>query len=116
MDKYGSHVLDTIFTSASLDTRTWICEELVEAGPLLSTSFHAGFVRRNCAVDLFRKRREEWVVYQRALVKELKTRKGASSRSTGCNDGKGDVATVLGKRKGGSGAIDEIDDIFRAKK
>lgn len=89
----------------------WICEELAEAGPALSASFHAGFVRRNCAVDLFKRRREEWNVHQLALIKDQKARKSSRSSSSRCKDGEGGVTTA----KGGGG-MDEIDDIFAAKK
>jgi nucleolar protein 9 len=106
-DKFGSHVLDTIFAVSSLDTRTWICEELLLAAPSLTHSFHATFVLRNCALDLFKRRREEWNVYQRGLIKDRKAvSKSASSA----------LKSSSSSKKNRKKQDDEIDDIFASKK
>lgn len=50
--------------------KTSICEELLaEKG--LGDNFHARFVVRNCALEVFGKRRDEWIKYQTNKGKEL---------------------------------------------
>ena len=110
IDKFGSHVLDTIFTFSNLETREWICHELLDAihspsNTGIQSSFHAGFVIRNCQVDLFKRRKDEWMVYQRAQIKERKKEKGGKKEEDG-------IEVKEEKKKKGDKKKDEIDLIF----
>jgi hypothetical protein len=69
-DKYASHFVDVCFKNSNLTLKTMICEELLaEKG--LGDNFHARFVVRNCALEVFGKRRNEWIKYQNNKDKEV---------------------------------------------
>ncbi|KAI8922968.1 armadillo-type protein [Entophlyctis helioformis] len=68
-DKYGSHLVDKCWAVSNMDMRETIAQELADKMTSLAANFHAKFILRNCKVELYKKRRDEWVERQQAEIK-----------------------------------------------
>jgi hypothetical protein len=45
---------------------------LADSYQKLANSFHGKFILRNCQIDLFKRRKDEWVNHQKGLKREKK--------------------------------------------
>lgn len=61
MDKYGSHVIEKLWKLSPLAAKNTIMEELAESKEKLESSPHGRLVVRNCRLDQFIRKREDWV-------------------------------------------------------
>lgn len=61
MDKYGSHVIEKLWKLSPLATKNIMMEELAESKEKLESSPHGRLVIRNCRLDQFIRKREDWV-------------------------------------------------------
>jgi nucleolar protein 9 len=61
MDKYGSHVVEKLWKLSPLPAKNIMMEELAESKEKLESSPHGRLVVRNCRLDQFIRKREDWV-------------------------------------------------------
>lgn len=61
MDKYGSHVVEKLWKLSPIAAKNTIMEELAESKEKLESSPHGRLVVRNCRLDQFIRKREDWV-------------------------------------------------------
>ena len=61
MDKYGSHVIEKLWKLSPLPAKNTMMEELAESKEKLESSPHGRLVIRNCRLDQFIRKREDWV-------------------------------------------------------
>lgn len=61
MDKYGSHVVEKLWKLSPLANKNTIMEELAQSKEKLESSPHGRLVVRNCRLDQFIRKREDWV-------------------------------------------------------
>ncbi|KAJ3052582.1 Nucleolar protein 9 [Rhizophlyctis rosea] len=66
-DKYGSHMVDKCWAVADLKLKEEIAAELLEQESKLLQNFHGKFVHRNCKIDNFKRRRNEWIDSQSGI-------------------------------------------------
>ncbi|KAJ3340573.1 Nucleolar protein 9 [Kappamyces sp. JEL0680] len=79
-DKYASHFVDKCWTASNIDLKTQIAQEMANSYQTLYNNFHGKFILRNCGIELFKRRREEWVSHQKGLRKEKKERNSAKPK------------------------------------
>ena len=60
-NKFGSHVVDCCWAVAPVKTKEWIAAELLAEENTLRTSHFGKFVLRNCKIDYFKRKKDEWV-------------------------------------------------------
>lgn len=75
LDKYGSHFVDKCWLACNLELKTIIAQELADQHTKLSANFHAKFILRNCGIELFRRRKDEWTNHQKGIKREKKEAK-----------------------------------------
>lgn len=61
MDKSGSHVLDQLFVSSSVETKAIIAEAVLSVEKALSSIHHGKFVLTNLRIAEFRRNKESWM-------------------------------------------------------
>ena len=61
MDKYGSHVVEKLWKLSPLTAKNSMMEELAASKEKLESSQHGRLVVRNCRLDQFMRKREDWV-------------------------------------------------------
>lgn len=61
MDKYGSHVVEKLWKLSPLANKNTMMEELAQNKEKLESSPHGRLVVRNCRLDQFIRKREDWV-------------------------------------------------------
>ena len=72
-DKYGSHFVDKCFANSTIQEKELICAELADKLSSLVGNFHAKFILRNCGVELFKRRKDQWLAHQtKGQVKDSK--------------------------------------------
>jgi nucleolar protein 9 len=59
-DKYASHLIDKCWRVSSLELKELIAGELASQERALSDNTYGRFALRNCKIDLFKRRKEEW--------------------------------------------------------
>ena len=79
-DKYASHLIDKIWLVSKMEMKEQIAQEMCEKYSSLSNNFHGKLVLRNCRIELFKQRRDEWVRHEQIRcdggeTKALKKRK-----------------------------------------
>jgi len=70
LDKYGGHVVDKCWTVADLDMKERIAAELLDHEHSLSQSLYGRFILRNCKIDNFKRKREEWMERERGAQRK----------------------------------------------
>ncbi|KAI9599477.1 armadillo-type protein [Syncephalis fuscata] len=60
LDRYGGHILDKYWAVADISHKEVIAQELLAHEQTLYASVHGKFILRNCRIDLFKRRREQW--------------------------------------------------------
>lgn len=71
-DKYASHLVDKCWAACDMKQKISIAEELVEHEKELAPSFHGRFILRNCRIDQFKRRREDWIAKEEGARKKMK--------------------------------------------
>lgn len=61
MDKYGSHVVEKLWKLSALPVKNSMMEELAESKEKLESSQYGRLVVRNCRLDQFIRKREDWI-------------------------------------------------------
>jgi nucleolar protein 9 len=64
-DKYASHFVDKCFLNSKIEIKELVCTELLEKMATLLNNFHAKFILRNCGVDLFKRRKDQWLLHHK---------------------------------------------------
>lgn len=70
MDKYGSHIIDRCWTFADLKMKETIADELLMKEEELKESHYGHFVVRNCNLDHYKRKKEEWKQKEQAVEKK----------------------------------------------
>ncbi|KAJ2223356.1 Nucleolar protein 9 [Coemansia sp. RSA 485] len=70
MDKFGSHIFEKYWAIADLDFKETIIQNLVKSETQLQDSHSGRFVLRNCRVDQYKRRAEEWRERERGLERK----------------------------------------------
>ncbi|KAI8058172.1 armadillo-type protein [Syncephalis plumigaleata] len=70
LDRYGGHVLDRYWIVADLAHKETIAQELLAHEQTLYASMHGKFILRNCRIDQFKRRREQWRQQQQGQSKK----------------------------------------------
>ncbi|KAI8589602.1 armadillo-type protein [Geranomyces variabilis] len=60
-ERFGSHVVDKAWAVADIALKEKIAEDLLASYSKLSNDYFGKYVLRNCKIDSFKRRREEWV-------------------------------------------------------
>ncbi|KAJ3175941.1 Nucleolar protein 9 [Geranomyces variabilis] len=60
-ERFGSHVVDKAWAVADIALKEKIAEDLLTSYNKLSNDYFGKYVLRNCKIDSFKRRREEWV-------------------------------------------------------
>ncbi|RKP25432.1 hypothetical protein SYNPS1DRAFT_28838 [Syncephalis pseudoplumigaleata] len=60
LDRYGGHILDRYWAVADLAHKEMIAEELLAHEQTLYASMHGKFILRNCRIDQFKRKRDQW--------------------------------------------------------
>jgi nucleolar protein 9 len=72
VDKYGSRFFEKLWDQANLEMKDEILAELIKSKMKLQQSFVGKYIVRNTALELFEKRKDEWLNYQKGLNKARK--------------------------------------------
>ncbi|KAG0090636.1 Nucleolar protein 9 [Podila epicladia] len=70
LDKYGGHTVDKCWAVSDIDMKEKIATELLEHEQALSHSFHGKFILRNCKIDQFKRKKEEWVEREKGIERK----------------------------------------------
>ncbi|ORZ16727.1 armadillo-type protein [Lobosporangium transversale] len=100
LDRYGGHTVDKCWAVSDIDMKEKIATELLEHELELSQSFHGKFILRNCKIDQFKRKKEEW----------LEREKGIERKRDMFKDILGDavLATVQGKQTAAGSSTAEL--------
>ena len=69
-DKFGSHTLDSAWLHADVAMRETIAEELLAREGILRDSTYGRIALRNCKVDAYKAKREDWVDRERSIARK----------------------------------------------
>lgn len=69
-DKYASHLIDKCWRVSSLELKELIAGELAAQDRALSDNTYGRFALRNCKIDLFKRRRDEWKQIETGVEKK----------------------------------------------
>ncbi|GAB5586639.1 Nucleolar protein 9 [Umbelopsis nana] len=70
MDKFGSHLMDQCWKVADIDMKAKIAQDLVNHEFDLSKNFFGKYILRNCNIDHFKRKREEWVEREKGIERK----------------------------------------------
>ncbi|KAK9768120.1 Nucleolar protein 9 [Basidiobolus ranarum] len=70
MDKYGSHMVDKCWAVSDIELKEKIATELVLNEKVVASCFHGKFILRNCQIDQFKRKREEWVEKEKGVERK----------------------------------------------
>ncbi|KAG0294588.1 Nucleolar protein 9 [Dissophora globulifera] len=70
MDRYGGHTVDKCWAVSDIEMKEKIAQELLEHEHALSQSFHGKFILRNCKIDQFKRKKEEWVEREKGIERK----------------------------------------------
>ncbi|KNC97625.1 uncharacterized protein SPPG_07093 [Spizellomyces punctatus DAOM BR117] len=107
-NKYGSHVVDKCWAVADLALKEKMAEELVKSFDRLRNDHFGRFVARNCKLENFKRRREEWV--ERLAGVEKKKDMFGEFFDDADKQGKRVVASEQGPVDGTEGESKEVED------
>ncbi|KAI8905769.1 armadillo-type protein [Powellomyces hirtus] len=113
-DKFGSHVVDKCWAVADIGLKEKIAEDLLSNYNALSANHFGKFVLRNCKIESFKRKREEWVEKEmgierkRDMFKDFLGENGATDPNAALASGKGE--TKKGKKKA------EVDPLWTTHK
>jgi nucleolar protein 9 len=69
-DKYASHMIDKCWRVATLELKELIAGELAAHDRALADSTYGRFALRNCKIDLFKRRKNEWIELEKGIQKK----------------------------------------------
>ncbi|KAG0212562.1 Nucleolar protein 9 [Mortierella sp. NVP41] len=69
-DRYGGHTVDKCWAVSDIEMKEKIAAELLEHEQELSNNFHGKFILRNCKIDQFKRKREEWVEREKGIERK----------------------------------------------
>ncbi|KAJ3373809.1 hypothetical protein GGF31_008694 [Allomyces arbusculus] len=69
-DKFGSHIVDALWAMADLDAKDRIAADLLAHEKKVTGSRHGTFVWRNCGLEQYKKKRDEWMQRQQGIDKK----------------------------------------------
>ncbi|KAF9921745.1 Nucleolar protein 9 [Linnemannia zychae] len=69
-DRYGGHTVDKCWAVSDIEMKEKIAAELLEHEHELSQNFHGKFILRNCKIDQFKRKREEWVEREKGIERK----------------------------------------------
>ncbi|KAG0197554.1 Nucleolar protein 9 [Mortierella sp. GBA30] len=70
LDRYGGHTVDKCWAVSDIEMKEKIATELLEHEHALSQSFHGKFILRNCKIDQFKRKKEEWVEREKGIERK----------------------------------------------
>ncbi|KAF9414504.1 Nucleolar protein 9 [Podila epigama] len=70
LDRYGGHTVDKCWAVSDIEMKEKIASELLEHEQALSHSFHGKFILRNCKIDQFKRKKEEWVQREKGIERK----------------------------------------------
>ncbi|KAF9200721.1 Nucleolar protein 9, partial [Haplosporangium sp. Z 27] len=70
LDRYGGHTVDKCWAVSDIEMKEKIATELLEHEQELSQSFHGKFILRNCKIDQFKRKKEEWVEREKGIERK----------------------------------------------
>ncbi|ORX93043.1 ARM repeat-containing protein [Basidiobolus meristosporus CBS 931.73] len=70
MDKYGSHIVDKCWAVSDIELKEKIATELVLNEKAIAACFHGKFILRNCQIDQFKRKREEWIEKEKGVERK----------------------------------------------
>ncbi|KAI1321356.1 Nucleolar protein 9 [Mortierella claussenii] len=70
LDRYGGHTVDKCWAVSDIEMKEKIATELSEHEQALSQSFHGKFILRNCKIDQFKRKKEEWVEREKGIERK----------------------------------------------
>ncbi|KAI8581582.1 hypothetical protein K450DRAFT_232018 [Umbelopsis ramanniana AG] len=70
MDKFGSHLMDQCWKVADIDMKAKIAQDLVNHEYDLSKNFFGKYILRNCNIDHFKRKREEWEEREKGIERK----------------------------------------------
>ncbi|KAF9418858.1 Nucleolar protein 9 [Entomortierella beljakovae] len=96
LDKYGGHTVDKCWAVSDIEMKEKIATELLEHEHALSQSFHGKFILRNCKIDQFKRKKEEWVEREKGIERKKDMFKDILGDAV--------LATANGKQQAANGA------------
>ncbi|KAF9142034.1 Nucleolar protein 9 [Mortierella sp. GBA39] len=69
-DRYGGHTVDKCWAVSDIEMKEKIAAELLAHEQELSQNFHGKFILRNCKIDQFKRKREEWVEREKGIERK----------------------------------------------
>jgi nucleolar protein 9 len=69
-DKYASHLIDKCWKASDIQLKEKIAEELVQQERELMDNFYGKFILRNCKIELFKRRKQEWMQLEKGIDKK----------------------------------------------
>ncbi|KAG0339267.1 Nucleolar protein 9 [Podila humilis] len=100
MDKYGGHTVDKCWAVSDIEMKEKIAAELLEHEQALSQSFHGKFILRNCKIDQFKRKKEEWVEREKGIERKKDMFKDILGDAV--------LATAHGKQKAENTAAEDL--------
>ncbi|KAF9102781.1 Nucleolar protein 9 [Mortierella sp. AM989] len=70
LDRYGGHTVDKCWAVSDIEMKEKIATELLEHELALSQSFHGKFILRNCKIEQFKRKKEEWVEREKGIERK----------------------------------------------
>ncbi|KAJ3019049.1 Nucleolar protein 9 [Thoreauomyces humboldtii] len=91
-DKFGSHLVDKSWAVADIGLKEKIAEDLLANLSVLSANHFGKFVVRNCKIESFKRRRDEWIEKEMGIDRKrdmFKEFLGPDGEQTGGESGQG---------------------------
>ncbi|KAF9579668.1 Nucleolar protein 9 [Lunasporangiospora selenospora] len=70
LDRYGGHMVDKCWAVSDIEMKEKIATELLEHEYALSQNFHGKFILRNCKIDQFKRKKEEWLEREKGIERK----------------------------------------------
>lgn len=60
LSKFGSHIVDLCWSHSTIEMKEAMVQELAEKDRELQNNFHGKFIYRNCKVESYKSKKQEW--------------------------------------------------------
>jgi nucleolar protein 9 len=70
LDRFGGHTVDKCWAVSDIEMKEKIAQELLEHEHALSQSYYGKFILRNCKIDQFKRKKEEWVEREKGIERK----------------------------------------------
>ncbi|XP_071955105.1 nucleolar protein 9-like [Antedon mediterranea] len=111
-DKNGSRTIDTMWKFANLKIKFIIIEELAPKDRLLQSDRYGRFIFKNLAVDLFKKKKNEWKELQNREIRKQRMLKELVSDCVEVKEKRDEQEEVRKEELVRTDASDQIGEIF----